>query len=79
MTRLLLPDDVVFTCQQSGACCRNDWLIGVDAAAHAALKDVDWVAHDPALGAGEKFRPLSVPLASGEHMTFARASFRVRP
>src|SRR3989440_5039988 len=38
MTRLLLPDDVVFTCQQSGACCRNDWLIGVDDAARARLE-----------------------------------------
>src|SRR5438552_14292145 len=71
---LLLADRVVFTCQSCGDCCRGDWLIGVDDAAHAALKDVDWAAHDPALGAGEKFTPLAVPLVSGEHMTFARAS-----
>jgi hypothetical protein len=55
---LLLPDDVVFTCQQSGACCRSDWLIGVDDAAHALLRDVAWERHDPALGAGVKFVPL---------------------
>jgi Fe-S-cluster containining protein len=69
---LLLADGVVFTCQRCGDCCRGDWLIGVDAAAHAALKDVDWARHDPALGAGEKFTRLPQPLASGERMTFAR-------
>jgi Fe-S-cluster containining protein len=71
---LLLADDVVFTCQGCGDCCRGAWLIGVDDAAHAALKDVDWARHDPALGAGEKFTRLPLPLASGERMTFARAS-----
>ena len=71
---LLLADRVVFTCQNCGDCCRSDWLIGVDDAAHAALKDVDWARHDLALGAGEKFTRLSLPLASGERMTFARAS-----
>src|SRR4030095_13357331 len=70
---LLLADDVVFTCQSCGDCCRGDWLIGVDDAAHAALKDVDWTRHDPALGAGEKFTRLPLPLASGERMTFARS------
>jgi Fe-S-cluster containining protein len=69
---LLLPDNVVFTCQQSGACCRSDWLIGVDDAAHARLRDVRWERHDPALGGGEKFVPLPFPLASGERLTFAR-------
>ncbi len=34
----MLPDDVVFTCQQSGACCRNDWLIGVEDSARARLE-----------------------------------------
>src|SRR2546421_7184465 len=71
---LVLADGVVFTCQSCGDCCRGDWLIGVDAAAHAALKDVDWARHDPALGAGDKFRALGAPLASGERMTFARAA-----
>ena len=71
---LLLADGVVFTCQSCGDCCRGDWLIGVDAAAHAALKPVDWARHDPALGTGEKFVPLPSPLASGERMTFARAA-----
>ena len=71
---LLLAADVVFTCQSCGDCCRGDWLIGVDDAAHAALKDVDWARHDPALGTGEKFTRLPLPLASGERMTFARAS-----
>ena len=71
---LRLADGVVFTCQSCGDCCRGEWLIGVDAASHAALKDVDWARHDPALGGGEKFTPLQLPLASGERMTFARAS-----
>jgi Fe-S-cluster containining protein len=71
---LLLPDDVVFTCQQSGACCRSDWLIGVDDAAHARLRDVAWERHDPALGAGVKFVPLPFPLPGGERLTFARRS-----
>ena len=70
---LHLTDGVVFTCQSCGDCCRGEWLIGVDDAAHAALKDVDWPRLDPALGAGEKFTRLPLPLASGEHMTFARA------
>ena len=61
---LLLPDNVVFTCQQSGACCRSDWLIGVDDAAHARLRDVRWERHDPALDGGEAFVPLPFPLAS---------------
>ncbi|HXD97157.1 MAG TPA: YkgJ family cysteine cluster protein [Candidatus Acidoferrum sp.] len=69
---LLLPDNVVFTCQQSGACCRSDWLIGVDDAAHARLRDVRWERHDPALDGGEAFVPLPFPLASGERVTFAR-------
>lgn len=64
-TRLLLPEDVVFTCQHSGACCRNDWLIGVDEGSHRRLRDVEFVP-------GEKFRPLPVPLATGETVTFAR-------
>jgi Fe-S-cluster containining protein len=69
---LLLPDNVVFTCQQSGACCRSDWLIGVDDAAHARLRNVAWERHDPALGAGVKFVPLPFPLPGGERLTFAR-------
>jgi Fe-S-cluster containining protein len=69
---LLLPDNVVFTCQQSGACCRSEWLIGVDDAAHARLRDVPWERHDPALGAGGKFVPLPFPLPGGERLTFAR-------
>jgi Fe-S-cluster containining protein len=69
---LLLPDGVVFTCQQSGACCRSDWLIGVDDAAHARLRDVAWERHDPALGAAATFVPLPFPLPGGERLTFAR-------
>src|SRR5918996_2633288 len=69
---LLLADGVVFTCQSCGDCCRGDWLIGVDDASHAALADVDWGRHDPALAAGEKFTRIPLPLASGERMTFAR-------
>ena len=72
MTRLLLPDDVVFTCQQSGACCRNDWLIGVDDAARARLEAVDWTRLPPPLPPGPKFRPLPFTLAGGERATFAR-------
>ena len=69
---LPLPDNVVFTCQNSGACCRSDWLIGVDAVSHARLRDVAWPTLDPALGPGEKFVPLAFPLPSGERLTFAR-------
>jgi hypothetical protein len=68
---LLLPGGVVFTCQQSGACCRSDWLVGVDDAAHARLRDVAWERHDAALG-GASFVPLRSPLAGGERLTFAR-------
>jgi Fe-S-cluster containining protein len=68
---LVLAEGVVFTCQQSGACCRSDWLIGVDDAAHARLRDVAWHRHDPALdGAG--FVPLPFALPGGERVTFAR-------
>ena len=69
---LLLPDNVVFTCQQSGACCRSDWLIGVDDAAHARLRDVRWERPGPTLGAGPAFVPLPFPLPGGERVTFAR-------
>src|SRR5919108_4716569 len=69
---LLLDDAVVFTCQNSGACCRSDWLIGVDAAAHARLRDVDFSAHDGALPGAGAFVPLPFPLPSGERVTFAR-------
>lgn len=69
---LLLPDEVVFTCQSCGDCCRGDWLIGVTAAEHATLEPVDWARHDPALPPGAKFRPIPLPLLSGESMTFAR-------
>jgi Fe-S-cluster containining protein len=69
---LLLPDNVVFTCQQSGACCRSNWLIGVDDASHARLRAVGWGHHDPALDGREAFVPLPFPLAGGERVTFAR-------
>jgi Fe-S-cluster containining protein len=69
---LLLPADVVFTCQNSGACCRSDWLIGVDDVAHARLREIDWTRHDPALGPGPHFTALPFPLPSGERVTFAR-------
>jgi Fe-S-cluster containining protein len=70
---LLLPDGVVFTCQQSGACCRSDWLIGIDDAAHTRLRDVDWARHDPALAVPPTtFVPLPFALPSGERVTFAR-------
>ena len=72
MRRLLLPTGVVFTCQHSGACCRNDWLVGVDDAAYQRLRAVDWKGHQPPLPPGEPFRPLPFPLAGGERMTFAR-------
>jgi Fe-S-cluster containining protein len=72
MTRLLLPDDVVFTCQQSGACCRNDWLIGVDEAARARLERVDWTRLGAPLPPGPKFQPLPFALPGGERATFAR-------
>lgn len=73
MTKLLLAEHVVFTCQNSGACCRNDWLIGVDDVSYERLRGVDWPAVDPALPAREKFARLSAPLPGGERMTFARA------
>jgi Fe-S-cluster containining protein len=69
---LLLPDGVVFTCQNSGACCRSDWLIGVDDASHARLRDADFSVHDPALPKTGAFVPLPFPLPSGERVTFAR-------
>lgn len=69
---LLVPEDVVFTCQNSGACCRNDWLIGVDDRSWARLANVDWRAVDPALPPGDKFIPLPHPLSGGETLTFAR-------
>lgn len=72
MRQLLLPGGVVFTCQRSGACCRNDWLIGVDEAAYRRLRAVDWAGHEPPLPPGEPFRPLPFALAGGERMTFAR-------
>ncbi len=71
---LLLLDDVVFSCQSCGDCCRGSWLIGVDDASHAALERVDWARHDARLGGGAKFTRLPLPLASGERMTFTRAS-----
>jgi Fe-S-cluster containining protein len=69
---LLLDEHVVFTCQQSGACCRSDWLIGVDDAAHARLRDVRWERHDPTLGGATPFVPLPFALPGGERLTFAR-------
>ena len=71
---LLLPADVVFTCQNSGACCRNDWLIGVDDASLRQLRDVDWRGVDPSLPAEAPFVPLRAPLGSGETHTFRRKS-----
>src|SRR5258705_3656068 len=69
---LLLPDSVVFTCQNSGACCRSDWLIGVDDPSHARLRDEDFSAHDPALPKAGAFVPLPFPLPGGEGVRFAR-------
>ena len=72
MTRLLLADDVVFTCELSGACCRQDWLIGVDDVARARLEAVDWTRLSPPLPPGPKLRPLPFVLPGGERATFAR-------
>src|SRR3989442_3156562 len=72
MTRLPLPGDVVFACQQSGACCRNEWLIGVEESARARLEAVDWTRLDPPLPPRPKFRPLPFVLAGCERTTFAR-------
>lgn len=69
---LLLDEAVVFTCQQSGACCRSDWLVGVDDASHARLRDVRWEQHDPTLAGTATFVPLPFALPSGERLTFAR-------
>jgi Fe-S-cluster containining protein len=71
---LILADGVVFTCQNSGACCRNDWLIGVDDTSYQRLRHTDWARVDPALPPGEKFATLPHPLASGETRTFARTA-----
>ena len=72
--RLLLADGVVFTCQHSGACCRSDWRIGVDAASHARLREVDWSHLEPAPGAGARFVPLPEPLPGGARVEVARRS-----
>jgi len=72
VTRLVLADDVVYTCQQSGACCRNDWLIGVEEAARTRLEAIDWTRVSPPLPPGPKFRPLPFTLPGGEQATFAR-------
>jgi Fe-S-cluster containining protein len=69
---LLLPDDVVYTCQNSGACCRNDWLIGVDDASHQRLLNIEWKKVVPGMSTGEPFVGLSEPLAGGERLTFRR-------
>src|SRR5262245_49374917 len=69
---LLIPEGVVFTCQQSGACCRSDWLIGVDDAAHARRRAVPPEGHEPARASGATFVPLPFALPSGERVTFAR-------
>lgn len=69
---LSLPEGVVFACQGCGACCRSDWLIGVDARSLARLGDVEWSRVDPALGTGEKFVRLPLPHLTGETHTFAR-------
>jgi Fe-S-cluster containining protein len=69
---LLIPGDAVYTCQNSGACCRHDWLIGVEDEARDRLSAVDWKTVDPTLPPGDKFVRLPLPLAGGEHTTFAR-------
>ncbi|MBI4611558.1 MAG: YkgJ family cysteine cluster protein [Candidatus Rokubacteria bacterium] len=69
---LSLPAGVVYACQGCGACCRNDWLIGVDARSLARLGDVEGGRVDPALPAGKKFVRLPLPLLTGETHTFAR-------
>lgn len=71
---LALAADVRFTCTSCGACCRNDWLIGVDDAAWKRLAAVDWTAADPTLAAGETFATLPHALSGGETRTFARTA-----
>jgi Fe-S-cluster containining protein len=71
---LLLDERVVFTCQQSGACCRSDWLIGIDDASHARLRAVRWERYDPTLADTSTFVPLPFALPGGERLTFARRS-----
>lgn len=70
--RLILADRVVFTCQHSGACCRGDWRIGVDPAAHDRLRALDWSGVAPGPGSDERFVPLPAPLPGGERVEVAR-------
>src|SRR5688572_2938651 len=69
---LLLPDDVVYTCQNSGACCRNDWLIGVVDASHQRLLHIEWKKVVPGMSTDEPFVALKEPLSAGERLTFRR-------
>ena len=70
--KLILSENVVYTCQNSGDCCRNDWLIGVDTVSYAKLNDIDWGKYDTKLAQGEKFIKLDTPLPSGEKFTLVR-------
>jgi len=69
---LLLPADVVFTCQNSGACCRNDWLIGVDDPSYQRLHRIEWRKLDPPIPVDDPFVALEEPLSGGETRTFRR-------
>jgi Fe-S-cluster containining protein len=71
---LTLAADVRFTCSNCGACCRNDWLIGVDDAAWERLSGIDWSAADPTLARRETFATLPDALPGGETRTFARTA-----
>ena len=70
--KITYADGIVYTCQNSGECCKNDWIIGIDDESYQKIKDTDWKSMDSSLGDEPYFVPVTREIAFGEKLTFAR-------
>ncbi|MEB3198658.1 MAG: hypothetical protein VKP62_15790 [Candidatus Sericytochromatia bacterium] len=61
--RLLALPETHFSCAGTGACCRHELTIGLDAGSVAFLEAVDWPALIPALGPGPYVQALPAEAA----------------
>lgn len=68
----IISNNIKYQCIQCGACCRKNWLIGIDDTSYARLIELDWSDKIPEFAARQLFQLLPKPLLTGEQYTFCR-------
>ncbi len=71
-TKFIFHDQVVYDCQNSGDCCRTDWIIGIDDISYERVRNLEWDKVNTEVSGVNHYQKLKKPLPSGEKMTFAR-------